>query len=52
MAGRLINITKEILYTTHNEELKSVFFTSPGESPEVQLSSDVNQFKSDIDNSV
>nr|XP_023676312.1 pseudokinase FAM20A isoform X1 [Paramormyrops kingsleyae] len=29
VAGRLINVTKEILYTTHNEELKSVFFTSP-----------------------
>ncbi|MBN3313510.1 FA20A Pseudokinase, partial [Atractosteus spatula] len=29
VAGRLVNITKEILYTTRNEDLRSVFFTSP-----------------------
>ncbi|KAL4605034.1 pseudokinase FAM20A [Arapaima gigas] len=29
VAGRLVNVTEEILYTTHNEELRSVFFTSP-----------------------
>uniref|UniRef100_A0A8C9VWW5 FAM20A golgi associated secretory pathway pseudokinase n=1 Tax=Scleropages formosus TaxID=113540 RepID=A0A8C9VWW5_SCLFO len=29
VAGKLVNVTEEILYTTHNEELRSVFFTSP-----------------------
>ncbi|XP_030631194.1 pseudokinase FAM20A [Chanos chanos] len=29
VVGRLINMTKEILHTTHNEDLRSVFFTSP-----------------------
>ncbi|XP_076856912.1 pseudokinase FAM20A [Brachyhypopomus gauderio] len=29
VVGRLINISKEILYTTHNDDLRSVFFTSP-----------------------
>ncbi|XP_062859512.1 pseudokinase FAM20A [Trichomycterus rosablanca] len=29
VVGRLVNITKEILYTTYNEELRSVFFISP-----------------------
>ncbi|MGH0141596.1 UNVERIFIED_CONTAM: hypothetical protein FKN15_042507 [Acipenser sinensis] len=29
VVGRFINITKEILNTTRNEDLKSVFFTSP-----------------------
>ncbi|XP_039595657.1 pseudokinase FAM20A [Polypterus senegalus] len=29
VVGRFINITKEILETTRNEDLKSVFFTSP-----------------------
>ncbi|KAJ8246405.1 hypothetical protein GJAV_G00267380 [Gymnothorax javanicus] len=29
VAGRRINVTGEILYTTQNEDLRSVFFTSP-----------------------
>uniref|UniRef100_A0A673KH92 Pseudokinase FAM20A-like n=1 Tax=Sinocyclocheilus rhinocerous TaxID=307959 RepID=A0A673KH92_9TELE len=29
VTGRFINVTGEILYITHNEELRSVFFTSP-----------------------
>ncbi|KAF5887982.1 pseudokinase FAM20A [Clarias magur] len=29
VVGRLINVTGEVLYTTYNEELRSVFFTSP-----------------------
>ncbi|TRY88615.1 hypothetical protein DNTS_028836 [Danionella cerebrum] len=29
VAGRFVNATGEILYVTHNEELRSVFFTSP-----------------------
>uniref|UniRef100_A0A672KTB8 FAM20A golgi associated secretory pathway pseudokinase n=2 Tax=Sinocyclocheilus grahami TaxID=75366 RepID=A0A672KTB8_SINGR len=29
VAGRFINVTGEILYITHNEELRSVFFNSP-----------------------
>ncbi|KAJ8283919.1 hypothetical protein COCON_G00027690 [Conger conger] len=29
VAGRRINVTGDILYTTHNEDLRSVFFTSP-----------------------
>uniref|UniRef100_A0A671PCF6 Pseudokinase FAM20A-like n=1 Tax=Sinocyclocheilus anshuiensis TaxID=1608454 RepID=A0A671PCF6_9TELE len=29
VTGRFINVTGEILYLTHNEELRSVFFTSP-----------------------
>ncbi|KAJ8363672.1 hypothetical protein SKAU_G00125030 [Synaphobranchus kaupii] len=29
VAGRLINVTGDILFTTHNEDLRSVFFTSP-----------------------
>jgi hypothetical protein len=30
VVGRLVNLTGEILLTTHNEDLRSVFFTSPG----------------------
>uniref|UniRef100_A0A8C7CKG5 FAM20A golgi associated secretory pathway pseudokinase n=1 Tax=Oncorhynchus kisutch TaxID=8019 RepID=A0A8C7CKG5_ONCKI len=29
VVGRLVNVTGEILLTTHNEDLRSVFFTSP-----------------------
>lgn len=29
VAGRLLNITSEVLEVTHNEDLRSVFFTSP-----------------------
>ncbi|KAI5609728.1 pseudokinase FAM20A isoform X1, partial [Silurus asotus] len=29
VVGRLVNVTGEVLYTTYNEELRSVFFTSP-----------------------
>ncbi|KAL7857289.1 hypothetical protein SRHO_G00161880 [Serrasalmus rhombeus] len=29
VVGRLINVTGEILYTTHSDDLRSVFFTSP-----------------------
>ncbi|XP_029383256.1 pseudokinase FAM20A [Echeneis naucrates] len=29
VAGRLVNITREVLLVTHNEDLRSVFFTSP-----------------------
>uniref|UniRef100_A0A6Q2Z3X6 FAM20 C-terminal domain-containing protein n=1 Tax=Esox lucius TaxID=8010 RepID=A0A6Q2Z3X6_ESOLU len=29
VVGRLVNVTGDILLTTHNEDLKSVFFTSP-----------------------
>nr|XP_005156044.1 pseudokinase FAM20A isoform X1 [Danio rerio] len=29
VAGRFVNVTSEILHITHNEELRSVFFTSP-----------------------
>ncbi|XP_026079011.1 pseudokinase FAM20A [Carassius auratus] len=29
VVGRFINVTGEILYITHNEELRSVFFNSP-----------------------
>ncbi|KAG1933344.1 extracellular serine/threonine protein kinase FAM20C [Pimephales promelas] len=29
VAGRFVNVTGEILYITHNEELRSVFFISP-----------------------
>lgn len=31
VAGRLVNITGEVLQVTHNEDLRAVFFTSPGE---------------------
>lgn len=29
VVGRLVNVTGEVLLTTHNEDLRSVFFTSP-----------------------
>ncbi|XP_051968274.1 pseudokinase FAM20A-like [Xyrauchen texanus] len=29
VSGRFVNVTGEILYITHNEELRNVFFTSP-----------------------
>ncbi|KAG5854286.1 hypothetical protein ANANG_G00036200 [Anguilla anguilla] len=29
VVGRLINVTRDILFTTHNDDLRSVFFTSP-----------------------
>lgn len=29
VAGRLVNITSEVLQVTHNEDLRAVFFTSP-----------------------
>lgn len=31
MAGRLVNVTGEVLQVTHNEDLRAVFFNSPGE---------------------
>uniref|UniRef100_A0A1A7YZV5 Family with sequence similarity 20, member A n=1 Tax=Iconisemion striatum TaxID=60296 RepID=A0A1A7YZV5_9TELE len=30
VTGRLVNITREVLQATHNEDLRAVFFTSPG----------------------
>lgn len=30
VAGRLVNITGEVLEVTHTEDLRAVFFTSPG----------------------
>lgn len=33
VTGRLVNVTGEILQVTHNEDLRAVFFTSPGSSP-------------------
>ncbi len=30
VAGRFINVTGDILHITHNDDLRSVFFTSPG----------------------
>ncbi len=33
VAGRLLNVTGEVLQVTHNEDLRAVFFTSPGEKP-------------------
>ena len=30
MVGRLVNITGEVLLATHNQDLRNVFFTSPG----------------------
>lgn len=33
VAGRLVNLTGEVLQVTFNEDLRSVFFTSPGEKP-------------------
>lgn len=31
VAGRLVNVTGEVLQVTHNEDLRAVFFNSPGE---------------------
>lgn len=32
VAGRLVNITGEVFQVAHNEELRAVFFTSPGKT--------------------
>lgn len=32
MAGRRVNVSSEVLQVTHNEDLRAVFFTSPGTS--------------------
>lgn len=33
VSGRLVNVTGEVLQVTHNEDLRGVFFVSPGEGP-------------------
>lgn len=33
VAGRLVNVTSEVLHVTQNEDLRAVFFTSPGKDP-------------------
>ena len=30
VVGRLVNVTGEVLLATHNQDLRNVFFTSPG----------------------